>query len=127
MKILNHFLLTCIVCTSLHIQSACAEISSCPFCDPQVIQRQLVYEESGFWVLLDHHPATAGHLLVIPKNHVEKAHELSKQQFHDLSDVIRACVKAFETVLDTDQYFILEKNGPDAFQTVPHVHFHLVP
>ncbi len=29
--------------------------------------------------------------------------------------------------MHTDQYIVLEKNGPLAFQDVPHVHFHLLP
>lgn len=36
-------------------------------------------------------------------------------------------MEVFTRVLHTDQYIILEKNGPDAFQDVPHVHFHLLP
>lgn len=33
----------------------------------------------------------------------------------------------FRKVFNTDQYLILERNGPYAGQTVFHVHFHIIP
>ncbi|MDB2613805.1 HIT family protein [Chlamydiales bacterium] len=103
------------------------ESSKDPFCNFEIIENQSVFKTEYFNVLIDYEPNVRGHLLVIPKRHIVKAHELSKKEWEDLSNVIPKIVNVFSKFLHTDQYIILEKNGPQAFQTVPHVHFHLIP
>ncbi len=104
-----------------------AHATSCTFCKPEIVQELSVFESDYYWVLVDHEPRVRGHLLVIPKRHSMKAHELSSEEWKDLSVVIPKAVQVFSNLLDTDQYIIIEKNGPSAFQQVPHVHFHLFP
>ena len=104
-----------------------AAFAGCSFCDPKVITNQSVYENELFYVLVDYAPVVNGHLLVIPKRHIMKAHEMTKEEWSGLSDVIPKTVRVFQQAYNTDQYLILEKNGPFAGQTVPHVHFHLLP
>jgi len=104
-----------------------AAFAGCPFCDPKVVASQSVYENELFYVLVDYAPAVKGHLLAIPKRHIMKAHEMTKEEWSGLSDVIPKTVQVFQQAYSTDQYLILEKNGPFAGQTVPHVHFHLLP
>ncbi len=107
--------------------SMAAHSKSCPFCSKEVIEESSVYESESFHVLLDHEPRVPGHLLVTPKRHVAKAHELSSQEWSELSDLIPKIVAVFKIALDIDDYIILEKNGRNAFQQIPHVHFHLFP
>lgn len=99
----------------------------CPFCTQKVIDQQTAYETDRLIVLVDYRPLVKGHLIVIPKRHVVKAHELTSEEWSELSIVIPKIVQVFETYIGTNQYTILEKNGPLAFQDVPHVHFHLLP
>lgn len=101
--------------------------AACPFCTPSVIENQSVYENEQFVVLVDIAPVMSGHLLVVPKRHMMKAHEMTEKEWTALSDVIPKVVKVFQSVYNTDQYLIIEKNGPFAGQTVPHVHFHCLP
>lgn len=102
-------------------------IFSCPFCDPQIIADQKVFESDTLYVLADYMPRVKGHLLIIPKRHVVRAEEMKDQEWKELGLTIQAVVKVFKESLGTDQYIILEKNGPKAFQEIPHVHFHLLP
>jgi histidine triad (HIT) family protein len=99
----------------------------CPFCNERVIENQSVFETENFRVLIDYKPRVKGHLLAIPKRHVEKAHELNEDEWRELSLIFPAVFKVFEEFLKTDQYMVLEKNGPQAYQEIPHVHFHLIP
>lgn len=99
----------------------------CVFCDPKIIETQSVYKTPRFVVLVDYEPRTKGHLLVVPIRHSARAHELTREEWEELHLVIPKVVQVFSKVLNTDQYIILEKNGPNAFQQVPHVHFHLFP
>ncbi|MFZ0565974.1 MAG: HIT family protein [Chlamydiales bacterium] len=103
-----------------------ADAKPCAFCRQEIIENQCVFQGEYLSILVDYAPKVKGHLLVIPKRHLVKAHELSKEEWTELSIILPKVVQAFSAVLDTDQYIILEKNGFRAFQDVPHVHFHLL-
>lgn len=104
-----------------------AYAKTCTFCRPEIIEEQWVLKGKYFNVVLDYEPRVRGHLLVISKRHVSKAHELCKEEWEELNVIIPRVVRVFSEFLHTDEYIILEKNGPKAFQQVPHVHFHLFP
>ena len=104
-----------------------AEAKECVFCNQRIMETQSVYEGDHFKVLVDHEPRVRGHLLVVSKRHVSKAHELSSKEWEELSQIVPKVVSVFSEFLHTDQYVVLEKNGPNAFQQVPHVHFHFFP
>lgn len=99
---------------------------SCSFCFGSALE-QIVYSTEHFLVLVDYAPRVKGHLLVVPKRHIVKAHGLTDAEWKELGEVLRTSVEVFSRTLETDQYILVEKNGPAAFQTVPHVHFHLLP
>lgn len=102
-------------------------MAGCPFCDPKVVQTQSIYENESHYVLIDYAPVVKGHLLVVPKRHVMKAHEMTEEEWKKLSDAFSKVVQLFGKAYDVSQYLVLEKNGPLAGQTVPHVHFHVLP
>jgi len=99
----------------------------CPFCREEVQKKEQVFENQYFRILLDHAPIVRGHLLVVPKRHIMKADQLFKEEWDMLGLIIPKAVRVFQKAFGADQYIILEKNGPLSGQTVPHVHFHLVP
>lgn len=99
----------------------------CVFCDPTLMEKESVFETELFRVIVDYEPRVKGHLLAIPKRHMPKAHLMSKEEWEELSIVIPKVAQVFTDFLGTDQYILLEKNGPRAFQDIPHVHFHLLP
>lgn len=100
---------------------------SCVFCTQEIVEKQSVFQSTYFHILLDYQPRVEGHLLVVPKRHLVKAHELCQEEWAELSTIIPKIVKGFTECLHTDQYIILEKNGPNAFQHIPHAHFQLFP
>lgn len=104
-----------------------ADTDCCAFCSPEVIDAQSVVETEYFTILLDYAPRMKGHLLAVPKRHVVKVHELYQEEWTDLFSIIPNVVRVFSEFLGTDDYIIVEKNGPRALQEVPHVHFHLIP
>lgn len=116
--------LTTLICLLSFFQTLFAQ--DCPFCKRE-IEKQEILETDSLRILVDYAPRVRGHLLIIPKRHVVKAHELSKEEWQEMGLLIPKIVRVFEKALNTNQYIILEKNGRNAFQTVPHVHFHLFP
>ena len=70
----------------------------CTFCD--IIERVesafIVYEDSHAVVFLDKHPINVGHVMVVPKHHVESFYDLDEDSFIKLMLVVKrmACVIA---------------------------------
>lgn len=99
----------------------------CPFCDPLIIERQKFYEDDLVIALVTHKPILPGHILIIPKNHTERLEFLSDDEVLHVYKTIQKVHKVVSKVFGTSSYLILQKNGIEAGQTVPHVHFHYIP
>jgi histidine triad (HIT) family protein len=99
----------------------------CAFCDPSVLDRQKFYEDELVMALYTHKPVLPGHCLVIPKRHVERFELLTDEEITQIGRVIRKVDRAVMKVFGTSAYLLLQKNGIEVGQTVPHVHFHYIP
>lgn len=68
-----------------------------------------------------------GHTLVIPKRHVETIFEVTEEEGAALGQAVARVARALRSLLDPDGVLVQQHNGEAAFQTVPHVHFHVIP
>lgn len=100
---------------------------ACAFCDPEVLERQKFYEDDLVYALTTHKPVFPGHCLMIPKRHVERFEELTDEEITEIGRVIKKVNLAVEKVYGTSSYLLLQKNGKEVGQSVPHVHFHYIP
>lgn len=86
-----------------------------------------IYEDEKIFVFLDINPVHPGHILVLPKQHFQDMEEITTE---DLTAVISG-VKKFGGLLKErmgyEAYNVHQNNGSVAGQTVPHLHFHLIP
>jgi diadenosine tetraphosphate (Ap4A) HIT family hydrolase len=101
--------------------------SDCAFCDTQILNNQTFYEDDLVMALYTHKPILPGHSLIIPKRHVEHFEMLSDEEMMQIGRVIKKVNQAASVVFGTSSYLILQKNGREVGQTVPHVHFHYIP
>jgi histidine triad (HIT) family protein len=99
----------------------------CPFCDPSVLNHQTFYEDELVLGLYTHKPIFPGHCLIIPKKHIEHFDMLSDAEAAHMTQAIKKVDGAAKTAFGISSYILLQKNGREAGQTVPHVHFHYVP
>jgi len=99
----------------------------CNFCDPKVIGAQKFYEDDTIIALYTHKPVVPGHCLIIPKRHVERFEQINDQESVYLSRAIKKIDQAASKVFGVSSYLLLQKNGTEVGQTVPHVHFHYMP
>ena len=116
---------------SLLLLFACTSgISStdyCAFCDPAVLKNQTFYEDDLVLALYTHKPVLPGHCLVIPKRHVSCFDGLTDSESAQICVVLKKVDKAVREVFATGPYLLLQKNGREVGQSVPHVHFHYIP
>ncbi len=100
---------------------------NCAFCNQKILDYQKFYEDDLVLALYTHKPILDGHCLVISKRHVERFDGLSAEEMMRIGQVIQKVDRAVVKVFHTPSYFLLQKNGVEAWQTVPHVHFHYIP
>lgn len=73
------------------------------------------------------HPATRGHLLVAPLLHSRDLADMGAADLHAVADGVQRVRRAIEDSLHPSGVNIIQSNGEAATQTIPHVHFHVVP
>jgi histidine triad (HIT) family protein len=70
---------------------------------------------------------TPGELLVIPKRPVRNLLGLTPQELQRLMTVVQHAAIAQRRALHSTGFQVVQNNGATSFQTVFHVHFHVVP
>lgn len=89
---------------------------------------RIVYEDTDVLAFLDIRPITRGHTLVIPKTHAAVLDELPADLGSKLFQVAHTLARAVRrSPLAADGANLLINDGAAAFQTVHHVHMHVVP
>ena len=86
-----------------------------------------VSESDETLTILDAFPMANGHVLVISKTHKEYFHQLEKEI---LKDIITECQNICEILskkFKMKEYNLMVNNGTSAGQSIPHVHFHIIP
>lgn len=101
-------------------------MAQCLFCKivSGEIPSQKVYEDETVLAFRDINPQAPTHILVIPKVHIESAAAVTP----DNSSLVAHC---FEIIARLGAqlpggFRVVSNCGPDAGQTVPHLHFHLL-
>ena len=80
-----------------------------------------IYEDDKTFAFLDIHPESKGHVLVIPKNEVNKIYDLPDGDYQALMATVKKLSQHMEKVLG--QRILWKVVGTD----VPHAHVHLMP
>lgn len=86
-----------------------------------------VYEDDTTLAFLDIMPQADGHTLVIPKEPAVDLFELSPTAASGLINKVQIIGAAVKTALCADGITVFQLNGAAAGQTVPHIHFHILP
>jgi diadenosine tetraphosphate (Ap4A) HIT family hydrolase len=72
-------------------------------------------------------PVVPGHVLISPKRVVHRFAELSSEEVADLWSLSQRVGSAIETHYNASSLTLTIQDGPEAGQTVPHVHVHVLP
>ena len=91
------------------------------------IPSSTIYEDDMFRVILDLSPATKGHALIIPKNHMSNIFEMDESTAGKAFVLASRIAKAMKEALHCDGLNIVQNNGEIAGQTVSHFHMHIIP
>lgn len=86
-----------------------------------------VYEDDTTLAFMDIMPQAEGHTLVIPKEAAVSLLDLSDDAAADLIRKVKLIAGAVKKALKADGITLFQLNGEAAGQTVPHIHFHVLP
>jgi len=103
-------------------------MENCLFC--KIIAGEIpstkVYEDDHVYAFRDINPQAPTHILVIPKKHVASMAMIDEATDAELA----ACLRAVRQIAAQEKlekgYRVISNCGPDACQSVPHLHFHIL-
>lgn len=103
-------------------------MSDCLFCKIAAgeIPSTKVYENEDVLAFRDINPQAPVHILVIPKQHIASAADITEEN----ADAVSACFKAISAIAKQEYldngFRVISNVGEDAGQTVKHLHFHIL-
>ncbi|MBR5451934.1 MAG: histidine triad nucleotide-binding protein [Clostridia bacterium] len=90
------------------------------------IPSKKVYENEWVYAFEDIAPQAPFHVIIIPKEHIVSAAEISSKNSHLIAKVYEAVAQiAKENGLENG-FRVVNNCGADGGQTVGHIHFHLL-
>ena len=102
--------------------------SECIFC--KIVKGDIasytLYEDNEIKVFLDINPVSRGHSLYIPKKHYETIDTIPADDMSFMRK-LPVIVRKIKELTGATGVNIMQSNGKDAGQEIPHVHFHIIP
>jgi histidine triad (HIT) family protein len=86
-----------------------------------------IYEDEDYLAILDIRPFTRGHTLVLPKRHTVDVIDTPPQTLAEMVTIGQRIARAARATELADATNIGINDGPAAFQTVLHIHLHVLP
>ncbi|GAA6137708.1 HIT family protein [Arenicella sp. 4NH20-0111] len=86
-----------------------------------------VFENETTLAFMDIMPQAQGHTLVIPKEPAITIMDLSTSAAVDLIESVQVISRAVKKAMNAEGITLFQLNGEAAGQTVPHIHFHVMP
>lgn len=86
-----------------------------------------VHEDDSTVAIMDIMPQAEGHVLILPKEAAVEIFELSAESAAACMRTTQRVAHAVKAALNPPGVLIAQFNGRAAGQTVPHVHFHVIP
>lgn len=103
-------------------------MENCLFCKiaEGAIPSSKVYEDEKILAFRDINPQAPVHILVIPKEHISGADEITDENSGIVAYIFERIPAIAKSTGLTSGYRIISNCGPDACQSVPHLHFHIL-
>ncbi len=101
----------------------------CIFC--KIINKekkaQIIFENDKVLVFKDIKPVAPVHLLIVPKKHIVSINHLEDKDKGIIGELFLVAQKmAYNREISKSGYRLIFNVGPDAGQTVDHLHLHLI-
>lgn len=104
-------------------------MDDCIFCKigRKEIDAKIIYEDEDVFAILDVHPRSPGHTMVMPKVHASNLMELPEEKIEPLFKAIKKVMKLLKNRLNPDGFTVGMNQGRASGQEVDHLHVHIMP
>lgn len=103
-------------------------MNDCLFC--RIIAGEIpstkVYEDETVFAFRDINPQAPTHILVIPKTHISGCSGVNADNSGVVAHIFEVIPEIARAEGLNGGYRVVSNCGPDAGQTVPHLHFHIL-
>ena len=103
-------------------------MSDCLFC--KIVAGEIpstkIYEDESVYAFADIAPQAPFHAIIVPKEHITSAAEITADNSHLIAKIFEAVAKIAEQEKLQDGFRVVNNCGKDGGQTVGHIHFHLL-
>ena len=103
-------------------------MSDCLFC--KIIEGEIpsskVYEDADMYAFRDIEPQAPVHVLIVPKKHIASLDDCKPEDAALLGRIVSKVGEIAKLAGITNGYRLVSNCGEDGFQTVEHLHFHLL-
>lgn len=104
-------------------------MDNCIFC--KIVKGEIpsikIHEDDRTYAFMDINPGTRGHSLVIPKAHAADIHDIAEEDLAAVIKTVQKVAKAAKQGLGCTGVNLVQSSGATAFQSVFHLHFHVIP
>ncbi|MFH0873466.1 MAG: HIT domain-containing protein [Candidatus Komeilibacteria bacterium] len=103
--------------------------NNCQFCPAASasFRTQIILETPYAIAIHPRRPLSPGHTIVFPKVHRRSVLEMTDSDLVGLFKLMKKIEKSLTKVYKTDSFNLFTNIGKEAGQSIPHVHFHIVP
>ena len=104
-------------------------MDNCLFC--KIIKKEtsaeIIYEDSVSIAVLDVHPRSYGHAMVLPKSHAENILDLADEEIGGVFKAVKKVTMILSESLKPDGFTIGINHGKVSGQAIDHLHIHIMP
>jgi diadenosine tetraphosphate (Ap4A) HIT family hydrolase len=99
-------------------------MADCIFCS---LDRDVLAQNKLCYAIYDKFPVNPGHILIIPKRHINSLEEVTEDEFICIGHLIKLCKNVLEQNHPIDGYNIGININEAGGQSIPHLHVHMIP
>ncbi len=99
----------------------------CVFCDYLVKKEKVIFDNKLAFAIYDGFPVNKGHMLIMPKRHVESFFDLTSDEKLAIDDLITRTKAFIDESYKPDAYNLGINEGVYAGQSILHCHLHIIP
>ncbi|GAW90947.1 HIT family protein [Calderihabitans maritimus] len=100
-------------------------MDSCIFCSEP--ETEIVAENDLARAFYDKYPVNEGHVLIVPKRHVETLFEATLEELDAINRLLFKVKDKLDKKFNPDGYNVGVNVGRAAGQTIFHLHYHVIP
>jgi histidine triad (HIT) family protein len=91
------------------------------------VPAQIVYQDDKVIAFRDIKPAAPTHVLIVPRKPIPRIAEAKPEDHQVLGHLLLKAAQVAEQLgLKENGYRLVINNGPDASESVPHLHLHII-